>query len=176
MCISGFLDYGTVKTKTHYLNPVTYHGRQLRLFPELKFVCRGAVTKVLFGAHATVNSTGDWLPELQIWRSDNEDNYRRISSTYLSLHKMSTDNIHELYLDPPLQVEQEDFIGLFQPEIQSSLLAILYQKTSGPRNLLVASNIDPQQQPYAVSGVDDCDENDYPVITVDFSKFSRYIN
>lgn len=76
-------------------------------------------------------------------------------------------NIHELYLTKPVQIDDQDFIGILQPDFESSRLVVFYQKTSGPQNfLLTEGDTEYQRSIVAVSSFKNSSENDYPLLSV----------
>ena len=172
-CLNGFLDFGEVKTRSKYINPLKYNHRQLRIFPDIKFDCplgKGYITEITFGAQTRESSDNNLLPELQIWRRNrNQDSYIRIHSIPLIRNESEISNVHEIRLNPPVEFMNRDTIGLFQPDVDKSQLVVFYQETSGPINLLVANNID-QPSPTAVASLNDTSGNDYPLLTVNISK------
>ena len=160
------MDYGEVKTRSNYINSLTYNHKQLRLFPNIKFNCNGFVTMVTFGAQTRSGLNNTLLPELQIWRklsSSSRHSYIKIHSIVLSKNESSKIiNVHELYLNTPIEFSKADFIGLYQPDIEKSELVLFYQQTSGPKNLVLME----QPSPTAVSGLNTSEANDYPLVTV----------
>ena len=164
--MKGFLDYGEVKIRSSYINSLTYRDKQLRLFPDIRFNCQGFLTMITFGAQTRNGINNTLLPELQIWRKLNSNNsYIKIHSIPFSKSKSSNvNNVHELQLNNPVEFNSQDFIGIYQPDVDNSQLVVFYQETSGPKNLVVAESI--QQSPTAVSGLNNSRGNDYPLVTV----------
>ena len=168
ICMMGFLDYGEVKTRSKFINQLKYNNKELRLFPDIKCNCpvgQAYITAITFGAQTRNGENNMLLPELQIWRPEAINSYVKVHSIRLSKNETRTSNVHELYLDPPVEFKNQDFIGLFQPEVEESELVLFYQETSGPKNLIVARDID-QSSPTAVSGLNNSEGNDYPLVAV----------
>ena len=174
-CLNGFLDFGEVKTRSQFINPLKYNHKQLRLFPDIRFDCplgKGYITEITFGAQTREYSDNNaLLPELQIWRrmNSNQNSYIKVHSIPLIKNESEISNVHEIHLNPPVEFMNRDTIGLFQPDVDKSQLVVFYQETSGPRNLLVANNID-EPSPTAVASLDETSGNDYPLVTVNIGK------
>ena len=172
-CLSNFLSWDTVKGNAQLVNTLTFRDRELRLFPDISFTCGGYITKWIVGGQAIMEEGNFDLPELQVWRLTGTDgnSYIRIHTSFLVPNEpTSIMNVHEYYPDPPLQVTAGDIIGLFQPQYSDSRFVVFYQETSGPSNVVI-EDIDPAP-PTGLSGISACsNENDYPLVTVEFSEY-----
>ena len=136
---------------------MTRRDNQQRLFPDITFTCNGFITKWIVGAK---RGRGTLLPELQVWRNNGEGSF--IKTKFSPLPSNATDNnIVEYIPNPPLEFQEGDILGVYQPPHQHSALVVYYQDHDGPVN-------------YAYEGYDStvtldaADHHyDYPLVTVE---------
>ena len=78
---------------------------------------------------------GTTFPELQIWRGSGEDTYDKIASTELTATAESPNQLYSGTIDPPLQFQSGDVLGMYLPSggvVNSSRLLIYLASSSGP--------------------------------------------
>ena len=96
------------------LGSFTYwYGAQL-IIPGITFTSSGSVVRWTFVAR--FNSSATQYPELQVWRENTTGTFVRVGST-LIMEAIQTAylNVYEYVLDPPLQVQGGDVLGIYQP-------------------------------------------------------------
>ena len=148
--------------------------RQL-LYPELKFSCNGSVTKWIYGA-VDMSGTGE-LPEIQIWRQTDTDTYTK--QTFSSVPANETEpgtNIHEYYPETPLEFQEGDILGYFQPDEDDSQIVLYAQRESGPTNLRVMGMVNTAPITVTISELQEEGGNDYPLISLEISMYSYILN
>ena len=134
--------------------------RQQRLFPDITFTCNGFITKWIVGAEA---ENDDSLPELQIWRNTGGTSYTKAGFSLLLSNTISG-NVAEYILSSPLEFQEGDILGVYQPRRGDSALVVYYQERDGPVNYEEGNS--------ALSTVTlDTPDNqyDYPLVTVEIS-------
>ena len=138
--------------------------RQL-LYPELKFSCNGSATKWIYGA-VDMNGTGE-LPEIQIWRQTDTDTYTKQTFSHVSANKPEPGtNIHEYYPEAPLEFQEGDIPGYFQPDENDSQIVLYAQRGSGSNNL----ESDIALTTLTLSKLSTIG-NHYPLISLEISKY-----
>ena len=60
------------------------------------------------------------FPELQIWRRSSGDTYDRIASTGLTAAAESPNQLYSGTIDPPLQFQSGDLLGIYLPPVVDS--------------------------------------------------------
>ena len=71
---------------------------------------------------------GNEFPELQIWRFSRESVYQKVNGTLLNVEG---DDVYEYTVDPPLAFQPGDVLGLFQPDLDESVLQLEYNRNGG---------------------------------------------
>ena len=113
------------------INDVQSRKREQRLFPDIIFTCNGFITKwIVGGEHQSrdvyVHS------ELSVWRRIAFYTFIKISYSALTQGDMRYCNVYEYILDPPLEFQEGDVLGIFQPN--NSNFRVYYQEDTGPLN------------------------------------------
>ena len=145
------------------------------LYPELKFSCNGSVTKWIYGA-VDRSATGE-LPEIQIWRQTDTDTYTKQTFSRVSANETKPGtNIHGYYPETPLEFQEGDILGYFQPDEDDSQIVLYAQRESGPTNLRVMGNVDIAPITVTISELQEERGNDYPLISLEISMYSYILN
>ena len=71
---------------------------------------------------------------VQIWRRGVSNEYNRIGTSLLIPNETVHPNVHEYIPNPPLEFQEGDILGVFQPDSGNNLLRLYYQKNTGPLN------------------------------------------
>ena len=112
----------------------------------------------------TTGNTESSEPELQIWRRNTEGtSYSKINFS-LPSYSTQNGNIAEYNLSTPLEFQEGDILGLYQPLTQFSALVVYFQEFDGPGNYEEGSN---PSSTVTLSGSPD--SYHYPLVTVEIS-------
>ena len=142
------------------INDVTRRNNQQCLFPDITFTCNGFITKWIIGAEA---ENDDLLSELQIWRNTGGTSYTKAGFSLLPSNTL-TGNVAEYTLNTPLEFQEGDILGVYQPRRDDSALVVYYQERDGPVNYREGNS--------ALSTVtlgSPDNQYDYPLVTVEIS-------
>ena len=127
-------------------------------FPDIGFTCNGNITHIIIGAQ---DQNRVELSQIRFWRLLDGREYEQTGSSYSLVYNdandPSTTNLRWYNLSQPLQVQNGDVLGIYQPMEMESDLTIYYQKESGPPN-------------YDNNGTLN-NFNDYPLVSVIFGKY-----
>ena len=151
----------------------TISARQ-RLFPDITFTCNGFITKWIVGG--TTDNTESLEPELQIWRNTGGTSYTKANFSLLPFSTLVS-NVAEYTLSTPLEFQEGNILGVYQPQRRDSATVVYYQERDGPVNY--EEGIDPLS---TVTLVGNPDSYDYPLVTVEISTgtyqniFVYYVN
>ena len=144
------------------INGVIEIDRKQRLFPDITFTCNGLVTKWIVGG--TTDNTESLQPELQIWRNNGGTSYTKANFSLLPFSAL-VNNVAEYTLTTPLEFQEGDILGVYQPRRQDSALVVYYQERDGPVNYeglgITALSTVTLDTPH--------DQYDYPLVTVEIS-------
>ena len=102
-------------------------------------------------------------PELQIWRNTGGTSYTKANFSLLPFSTL-VNKVAEYTLSTPLEFQEGDILGVYQPQSQDSALVVYYQEHDGPVNYQEGSN--------SLSSVTLGSPNnqyDYPLVTVEIS-------
>ena len=104
----------------------------------------------------------DELPELQIWRNTGGTSYTKAGFSLLPSNTL-TGTVAEYTLSTPLEFQEGDILGVYQPRNRDSALVVYYQHRDGP----VTYEEGNSAQTTVTLG--NPDEYDYPLVTVEIS-------
>ena len=106
------------------INEVTRISEKQRIFPNITFTCNGSITKWIVGG--TTDNAESSQPELQIWRNIGS----RYTKANFNLLPFSTlvSNVAEYTLSTPLEFQEGDILGVYQPKCDKSALVVYYQE------------------------------------------------
>ena len=118
--------------------------KEQRLFPDITFTCNGFITKWIVGA-CNADSNNSDNTQLQIWRRGGSSNtaYNKIGVSILIPNETSHPNVHEYISNPPLEFQEGDILGVYQPDDTNNQLNLYYQENTGPLNYLESGIINP---------------------------------
>ena len=124
-----------------------------RFFPDIGFTCDGNITHIIIGARDYSQSQ---LPGICFWRLSDEGEYEQTGPSYSLVYDdandPSTTNLRWYNLSQPIQVQNGDVLGIYQPVWWNSDFFLHYQLYSGPPNYNENGNVD--------------DNNNYPLVSV----------
>ena len=157
-------------------NWIAFHGgAEQRIFPALTFTCGGFVSKWLFVADEW---GGSERIEMQIWRRNGTapnlvkvGSYGRAVGTIVQLPGNDSSNLYQVTPSTPPYVQAGDVLGVYQPNVKNSSLALGYIKgvtgTENPSCSVGGQSISTLS--LSSKGVT-CNQTDYPLIFVEISK------
>ena len=103
------------------------------------------------------------MPELQIWRNTGGTSYTKANYSQLPSNTL-TGTVAEYNLSTPLEFQEGDILGMYQPHRQNSSIVVYYQERDGPVNYREGSSA----QSTVTLGRSD-NRYDYPLVTVEIS-------
>ena len=101
-------------------------------------------------------------PELQIWRNTGGTSYTKANFSLLPFSTLVS-NVAEYTLSTPLEFQEGDILGVYQPRRQDSALVVYFQLRDGPANYEEGCN------PLSTVTLGIIDEYDYPLVTVEIN-------
>ena len=128
-----------------------YWNNATRSYKALQITCNGTLTNIFIGAKSNNDSQND-LPIVQI----TSQNTLKQQSFYLSSENASfiDKNLFGYNLSScPVQVEEGDFLTIFQPQRSKSNLILYEQEFNGPENY---------DSKYSIITT----KNDYPLVSI----------
>ena len=172
VCLNGFLNETELRQQTLKvnINGVVSKPRQQRLFPDIHFTCNGSITKWIVGAQTRTVGITDELPTLQIWRRERGTNlYTQVGFSYLDA---STSNYSSVVVEytpnPPLEFQEGDILGVYQPDTDQSKLVLYYQRSTGPSSYGHVGDAPPTSM--WLSNDLKFTKHDYPLVNVEVMK------
>ena len=174
-CISQqFLTERTLRSQALMISQIKRRDSTQRIFPSMYFSCNGLLTKWIIGGEP--GKTKDPLPELQLWRTNDGTNY--FKTTFTLIHTLpkitSHTNVYEYILNPPLEFHEGDIFGLFKPRENESVLNTFLQENSGPLAYGQENGAKIALTRITVNPTMSLDQNDYPLVSVEVSTFSKW--
>ena len=147
------------------INGVVSRQRQQRLFPDIQFTCNGILSKWIVGVRNRVGRF-DEMPELQIWRKREGNTYTKVYFGLLSSSNNDSSTVREYILNPPIEFQEGDILGVYQPQEDRSDLLIYYQDNDGPNNYAIDTDV--SLSSFTLGNIDK--KHDYPLVTVEVSQ------
>ena len=144
-------------------------GRQF-VFPNYNFSCAGLIMSWSLGL-VEPRGGDDRInyPQLQIWRRNigSGDIYDRMASTELTASAETPNQLYSLTIDPPLQFQSGDLLGLYLPREESNngRLRVLFGDNVGPIYSFTGSN-----EPLSTLLVDGDSDNERPYLALELSE------
>ena len=176
-CTNGFVSLDTLRE----LGKVTGGNRknrdqQQRIIPSISFTCSGSITKWIVAAKWENGGGHTYFPELQIWRPGTIL-HRKVGASTLSAASENGSNVYEYVPSSPLPFQEGDFLGIFQPDKDTSRLRAYYVDKIGPPNYYYdpdSLNQDVNTPPTGLFLVTSSTQNqaDQPLVAVEISKLS----
>ena len=169
-CVQGLLNEEAIRIAADvYATRDTFnvrtHERQQRIIPGIKFTCTGALTKWIIGARRTLTQPTNH-PQLQIWRQRQGSSNTYDRTTFSDITALNTTddlNVYEYIPNPPLQLQANDILGLYQPHRNNTQVVMYYQTGSGPRNFARFNQNSPVTSGFTTgNGVD----NNLPLVAI----------
>ena len=162
-CTGNFLNRSALRqgALNVNINNVMRRDNQQRLFPDITFTCNGSITKWIVGG--TTDNTQSLEPELQIWQKTGRNSYTKEGFSLLPFSTLVS-NVAEYTLSTPLEFQEGDILGVYQPKYDKSALVVYYQERDGPANYEQGKN-----PPSTVTLSGNPNDYDYPLVTVEIS-------
>ena len=171
-CLNGFLSETELRQQTLKvnINGVVSRPRQQRLFPDIQFTCNGSITKWIVGAQTRTVGQTDELPTLQIWRRVRGTNfYTQVGYSRLDTSKNYNSSVVVEYIpNPPLEFQEGDILGVYQPNPDLSKLVFYYQRNTGPSSYGYVGDAPPTSM--SLSNDVMFTKHDYPLVNVEVVK------
>ena len=164
-CVSAFITPDFIREQSLLITEREDIGnpRQL-IYPDMDFRCNGTITKWVYGG---TMGTGNEKPELQTWRRIRDDMYVKQNFSQVIFNKTNSTNVHEFYLTNPIEFNEGDVFGLYQPD--NNELVLFAQRNSGPNNYRVDANIDQASTSLVLSELRLEWGNDFPLVSLEIS-------
>jgi len=149
--------------------------QQQRIIPSINFTCNGSITKWIVAAKWENGGGHTYFPELQIWRRTGTFRYDKVDSSTLSATSENQSNVYEHIPSSPLPFQEGDFLGIFQPDKDTSRLRVYYIDKIGPINYYYdpdSFNFNVNTPPVGIFVVISSTRNqdDQPLVAVEISK------
>ena len=101
--------------------------QEFRLIPDWNFTCNGSITSVLLGVDLQDRSE---YPEVQVWRRNSSvsSQFHKVVSKEITLvvGNFTPSGVFQYRLTPPIQFQNGDVLGVFQPSETGSLVRLYY--------------------------------------------------
>ena len=131
------------------IGAVTNIERRQQITPDMRFTCDGMITKWIIGADWGNHKDDILFPELQIWRSNGDDEYLKINGTVINTR--SEDRVYE-YPVSLIPVQAGDILGVFIPRNSRSKIRLRVESGRGPINYYIPTDNSVTISPF--SGID----------------------
>ena len=170
-CGSGFMSVETMHTLVGLgeVGRLIGYNRRQQITPSITFTCNGWITKWIIGA--IWDDENKLFPELQIWRNDGNNTYRKINGTFISLETSNPSLIYEYSDFSAIPFQAGDILGAFTPRSSLSKLILRLEDDRGHLNYYMRTNIDATESPYDSIDLSEIDGSAtyHPLVSVEIS-------
>ena len=172
-CGSGFMSVETMYTLVGLGEVGRLIGSNIcqQITPNITFTCDGWITKWIIGALWGKNAM--LFPELQIWRNDGNNTYRKINGTFISVETRNASSIYEYSNFSSIPFQAGDILGAFVPQVGLTKLRLRSEGNRGHLNYYINTSEDATESPY-----DSIDLSGplskaiyHPLVSVEISKY-----
>ena len=165
-CTDGFPSLFHIDDVLRNTDLSTLDSRQV-IIPAINFTCNGSIKRWIFGAQWYGRSPAHL--ELQIWRRNSTTLYTKVDGTVITPTGRNNSGVYEYQLDTPLNFQEGDIFGYFQPTRNRSDI-ILYLEESRRltifHKLLSINDIEPPTPETIISLSSTSVDSDYPLVAV----------
>ena len=127
--------------------------QEFRLIPDWNFTCNGSITSVLLGVDL---QNRQQYPQVQIWRRASflSDQFNKVDSREITMTvgNFTTTGVFHYKLTPPMQFQNGDVLGIFQPSKGGSLVRLYYNSNDNTAPVAYRLQYNPQTVNIATTG------------------------
>ena len=151
---------------------LTGYNQRQQITPSITFICDGWITKWIIGALWDGGNDNTLFPELQIWRNDGNDTYRKINGTFISVETSNPSLIYEYSDFSPIPFQAGDILGAFVPRGDLSKLRLRSEGGLGHLNYYIPTSNSATESPYdSIDLSETISKATYhPLVSVEISK------
>lgn len=145
--------------------------KEQHLIPHINFTCNGTITKWTVGAKWENRNDRLYFPDLQIWRKSGENMYTKVRNFTIFADSENPSGVYEYVPDPPLEFEEGDVLGIFQPD--KPRLKVYYVENVGSVNYHydTGSAKTPEDSSISLNGANIGTMVALPLVTVEICEF-----
>ena len=120
---------------------------ELRIITNMTFTCSGNLTSMILGIelHRPDLFIRNLYPQIQLWRPSNDNiTYQKVTAreVILSPANFSTDGATRFEITPPIEFNEGDVLGVYQPALFRSVVIFYYTEVQAPVLSLIANPTD----------------------------------
>lgn len=114
------------------------------LIPGMNFTRRGSINTWIVGAEwlTSLRTSGVAYTELQIWRRVSEHRLTKVAWTQLMIEARNINGVYSYHLDDPLEFEEGDVFGFYQPSNLSNINTLLRESSSFMASYSTTCNVE----------------------------------
>ena len=163
----------TIRSESLMISQIVKRDSTQRIFPSMYFSCHGLLTKWIMGGKPA--KITDPFPELQLWRTNDGTNYFKTRFSLINTLPRATShtNVYEYIVEPPLEFQRGDILGLYKPRENESALNIFLQENSGPFAYGQEDGANMALARITVDPTTSLDQNDYPMVSAEISVLGK---
>ena len=115
-----------LSNNTLSMNNETYY-----VMPSLKFSCSGTISGFLLGVNVKIGQNRDMFPNVTLYSPGKGNRYSRVLGScrmiQLEENVFSSSGVYEYQLSNHLNFSKDDFLGIYQPPTNRSVVELFYQ-------------------------------------------------
>ena len=152
-CTKGFMDLDFMIRKAPLVDSANngldtqLSNNELRITTNMTFRCSGNLTSMILGIELRRPDLliRNQYPKIQLWRPSNDNiTYQKIATrdVILSPANFSTDGVTRFEVTPPIEFNEGDVLGVYQPTLFRSVVIFYYTEVKSPLLSLIANPTD----------------------------------
>ena len=120
---------------------------ELRIITNMTFTCSGNLTSMILGVELRRPDLliRNLYPQIQLWRPSNDNiTYQKVTAreVILSPANFSTDGATRFEITPPIEFNEGDVLGVYQPALFRSVVIFYYTEVQASVLSLIANPTD----------------------------------
>ena len=152
-CTKGFMDLDFMIRKAPLVDSnnnglgTQLSNNELRIATNMTFRCSGNLTSVIIGIELRRPDLliRNQYPKIQLWRPSKDNiNYQKVATrdVIMSPANFSTDGVTQFEVTPPIEFNEGDVLGVYQPTLFRSVVIFYYTEVESPLLSLIANPTD----------------------------------
>ena len=157
------------------IGAITNIERRQQITPDMRFTCNGMITKWIIGADWGNDDDDTLFPELQVWRSSEDNKYQKINGTVVNINWGTWYYYDRVYEYPVSQIpfRSGDILGVFIPTDDRSRIRLRAESERGPVNYYIPTDDTVTISPFSSIDIQQNAAVYRPLVSVEIGEYTN---